>query len=48
MMRRELAGDRTPLDHWVEPEERAPAPGPSAVGVDPRLLRLGAVAPRWC
>jgi LysM repeat protein len=38
----ELAGDWTPLDHWVETEERAPRR--RLGGVDPRLLRIGAVA----
>ena len=36
-------GDWTPVDHWVETEERAPRAARLA-GVDPRLVRIGAVA----
>jgi LysM repeat protein len=38
----ELAGDWTPLDHWVETEERGSRR--RLGGVDPKLLRIGAVA----
>src|SRR5262245_4945462 len=36
----DLAGDWSPVDHWIEPEYH----GPRRAGmVDPRLLRIGAV-----
>ena len=38
----DLDGDWTPVDHWVETEERAPRR--RLAGVDPRLVRIGAVA----
>ena len=39
----DLHGDWTPVDHWVETEERTPLRDRLA-GVDPRLIRIGAVA----
>src|SRR5215218_7541342 len=38
----DLYGDWTPVDHWVETEARAPRR--RLGGVDPRLIRIGAVA----
>jgi LysM repeat protein len=37
----DFTGDWSPLDHWVETE---PRPVRRSTGVDPRLVRLGAVA----
>jgi LysM repeat protein len=38
----DLDGDWTPVDHWVETQERAPRLG--LAGVDPKLIRIGTVA----
>src|SRR3954468_10736105 len=38
----DLYGDWTPVDHWVETEERAPRH--RLAGIDPKLIRIGAVA----
>jgi LysM repeat protein len=37
----DFTGDWSPVDHWVEPEPRRRRRSP---GVDPRLVRIGAVA----
>src|SRR3954452_21255577 len=38
-------GDWAPVDHWVETEARPPRRrGAGLAGIDPRLLRIGAVA----